>query len=166
MGIFSIPIIEGDILNSKETIICQQVNCMGVMGSGLAKHIYTKWPNVKKSYHQYCNMLPVDKLLGTVNLVGVGNCRFVANIFGQVNYGNRKDKVYTDYIALTKGLIIIKNELIDMSKDTLAIPYKIGCGLANGDWIRVYRIINEVFYSYEDRVNIYKFDNISNRKEK
>lgn len=36
----------GDILKSKADIICQQVNCKGAMGAGLAKQIKEKYPKV------------------------------------------------------------------------------------------------------------------------
>lgn len=52
----SIKIISGDILTNlptnKEVYICQQVNCRGVMGAGLALKIRRKWPVV---YQQYVN---------------------------------------------------------------------------------------------------------------
>lgn len=44
----TIEIIEGNILDYKEDIIVQQVNCRGVMGSGLAKQIMNKYPSVSK----------------------------------------------------------------------------------------------------------------------
>lgn len=34
-----IKIIQGDLLEAKENIIAHQVNCKGVMGSGVAKQI-------------------------------------------------------------------------------------------------------------------------------
>jgi len=37
-----IKIINGNILDAKETFICHQVNCQGVMGAGLAKAIRNK----------------------------------------------------------------------------------------------------------------------------
>jgi O-acetyl-ADP-ribose deacetylase (regulator of RNase III) len=42
--------INKDILSVENGIICQQVNCMGVMGAGLAKKIAQKYPIVKKEY--------------------------------------------------------------------------------------------------------------------
>lgn len=51
-------IIYGDILDITEGIICQQVNCMGVMGSGLAKQIKYKYPRV---YYEYSNYLKNKK---------------------------------------------------------------------------------------------------------
>lgn len=41
-----IEIIEHDLLMLDCDIICHQVNCQSVMGSGIAKQIKTKYPNV------------------------------------------------------------------------------------------------------------------------
>lgn len=44
-----------------------------------------------------------------------------------------------------------------MAKDlklTVCMPYKIGCGIANGDWETVENIIAKVFEDYE--VTLYK----------
>jgi O-acetyl-ADP-ribose deacetylase (regulator of RNase III) len=49
-----VNIVDGDILNAKENIICHQVNCQGVMGSGLAKQIKNKYPNVYAKYKKFC----------------------------------------------------------------------------------------------------------------
>ena len=37
-------IIEGNLLEAPERIIVHQTNCMGVMGSGIAKQIKAKYP--------------------------------------------------------------------------------------------------------------------------
>lgn len=47
-----IEYIKGNILNVTEGIIVQQVNCMGVMGAGLAKQIKDKWPNIYNDYKE------------------------------------------------------------------------------------------------------------------
>ncbi|WP_411668007.1 hypothetical protein [Bacillus subtilis] len=38
-----IKIIQGDLLEAKENIIAHQVNCKGVMGSGIALQIKKKY---------------------------------------------------------------------------------------------------------------------------
>lgn len=37
---------------------------------------------------------------------------------------------------------------------SIAIPYGIGCGIANGDWNEVYKIIEKIFEDYN--VTLYK----------
>ena len=50
-----IEYIKGDIRDTDCKVIAHGVNCQGVMGSGVAKALYEKWPEVKKSYLKYCN---------------------------------------------------------------------------------------------------------------
>lgn len=39
---------------------------------------------------------------------------------------------------------------------SIAIPFKIGCGIANGEWYRVEEIINKAFKGYQ--VTLYKLE--------
>lgn len=147
-----IQIVEGDILSSNEHIVAQQVNCRGVMGAGLAKQIRNKYPIVYDEYNNLCNRFSnKNNLLGQVQFIKVDRNQIVANIFGQLDFG--RGKVYTDYDALRKGLLEIKEQasVLDYS---VAIPYGIGCGLAGGNWEFVYKMIDEVFADYE--VTIYR----------
>lgn len=85
--------IDGDILSEpkqgERIIICQQVNCAGVMGAGLAKQIRAKYPVVYSEYQKYLHELTTQKLLllGRVSYVRVADNVAIANIFGQDGYG-------------------------------------------------------------------------------
>jgi len=153
-----IKIINGNILNAKEKTICHQVNCMGVMGGGLAKQIKNKYP---EAYREYIWILKhFGKQLGHCQLVVCHDGRIIANLFGQDGFGT--DKRYTDYDYLKQSFL----DLLDQTKKyhliinnekhplNIAIPYNIGCGLGGGDWNTVYKIIEEVFEYYD--VTIYK----------
>ena len=63
-------------------IICQQVNCCGVMGAGLAKAIMDKFPIVKQKFDEQYILSTTDKnkdynchynQLGTYNLICLDN---------------------------------------------------------------------------------------------
>lgn len=131
----------GNIVESNETYICHQVNCQNVMGAGVAKALYEKWPSVKVEYHNFCrkHRTPAD-LLGTYQLVSVDEDKRVINIFGQLEFGRSKTTVYTDYAALEKVFAAICQ--LDGS---FAFPHGIGCGLANGDWNIVYSLLEKYF---------------------
>ena len=146
-----IRIVVGNIVDSNETYICHQVNCQNAMGAGVAKALYEKWPLVKSEYHEFCgkHCAPVE-LLGAHQLVSVGDDKWVINIFGQLEFGRNKNKVYTDYVALEKVFAAISQ--LDGS---FAFPFGIGCGLANGDWNIVYSLI-EKYFSDKDVV-LYSF---------
>ena len=65
-------VVMGDILCATTGYICHQVNCRNVMGSGVAKSIYTKYPEVKSEYHRFCSLAksPYD-LLGQAQIVPI-----------------------------------------------------------------------------------------------
>lgn len=133
-------IIEKDIFEAGPGVIAHQVNCHGVMGAGIAFQIKSKLPLAYVHYAEACADGP-DGLLGKCQIVSVGNDRFVANLFGQRDYGS--DSVQTDYAALEKALATAY-KFADESECSLYIPWKIGCGLAGGDWDVVSEIIDRV----------------------
>ena len=154
-----INFINGNILNATEDIICHQVNCKGVMGSGLAKQIKDKYPECYQAYKEFLQIYKPNKALGKSQIVPCNDGKFVVNIYGQLNYGI--DKQHTDYKALWNGLDSVANAVININKyknKTVAIPYGIGCGLGGGDWNIVYAIIQEIFDSYGCDVTIYKLN--------
>ena len=73
--------------------------------------------------------------------------KIICNMFSQMS------DFTTDYPAMTKALTTIK----DMAKDlglSVSMPYKIGCGIADGKWEIVEQIIADVFDDYE--VTLYR----------
>lgn len=148
-------VIYGDILNSNADVIVHQVNCQGVMGKGLAKQIREAYPEVYEQYLYLCKEYKdygckTHELLGMTEIVRVGFNRFVANLFAQEYYGSGK-KCYTDYDALRKCLATVNSEF---AGKVVAVPYKLGCGLAGGNWDIVSKIIEETLT--DCRVKIYR----------
>ena len=154
--------IAGNILEVESGIICHQVNCKGVMGAGLAKEIAIKYPIVLTQYKDYCKRSNSDKnLLGKVLIspisydLNYNPILVVANIFGQFSYGT--DKVQTDYEALKTGF----KQILHISESfnlNVYIPYKIGCGLAGGDWATVKSILLEIFSNTKSKCFIIKYN--------
>lgn len=143
---FNSNVIEltGDALANDCDLLCHQVNLQGVMGGGIAASIARKFPNVEKIYSNYPN-----KALGEVCFAQTD--RFViANCFSQtMNFD-------TDYSALEKCLDQVVKFLKDNNMNSVAIPYKYGCGIANGDWNTVKNIFVEKLRGFT--LKIYKLD--------
>ena len=136
-----------DLLKSDADFICHQVNCMGVMGSGIAKSIALEWPEVKSSYVRLCKLLRPEELLGRHQRVEVPSGQTIVNIFGQLNFGRDPNVVYTDYDALKKAFSDLRSFLRE--SDKVAFPYKFGCGLAHGDWAKVESMIVQHFVDFD-----------------
>lgn len=144
------------LLRREVDVLMHCCNCQNTFGAGIAKEIKNKIPEA------YLADIEAYKsrrsgLLGTFSAGGG-----VYNLYGQLRYGRG---VQIDYIAFSEAL---RSALIDASSNTpkrtkVAIPYKIGCGLAGGDWARVSRIIE--ICSLGLGVDIILYD-ISGRAEK
>ena len=134
-----IRVEKGDLLNKKYTIFCHQVNCKGVMGSGIAKQIKNKYPEVYEEY------ISVEKpILGFIQPVFTRDGRICINMFAQDGYG--RDKRYTDYTAFKNCLTALKGFINDhhvKAEVPVAFPYMIGCGLGGGDWYLIYGILKD-----------------------
>ena len=148
--------VKGNLLDSDCDYICHQVNCQGVMGSGIAKQIRERWPFVFTSYQNYCSrhLGPSNDLLGNIWGVRIDDSRWVVNMFSQDNFGYDGSR-FTSYDAFAKCLTAIRNRL--SQNVTIGFPKNIGCGLGGGNWKVISALIEEILgKDYE--VYIYEYD--------
>jgi O-acetyl-ADP-ribose deacetylase (regulator of RNase III) len=152
-----IMIVRGDILECTEDIICHQVNTFGAMGGGLAWQISQKYPKANADYEKFAKYYGNDagNLLGRVNFSEDIDWKIIANMFSQ-------HEMTTDYVALRGCLQTVKMLACSMDK-TVALPYNLGCGIADGDWNTVYEIIEEILSDYG--ATIYKLKEERNESE-
>ena len=159
----AVKVIDGDLFTTDAKYICHQVNCQGKMGSGVARQIREKYPTVYRWYKARCaegarekERLGVSKapLLGQVQMVykedyPVGksdiDSQAICNLFSQDQYGYN-GKRFTDYAAFEKCLLQLRK--LVPAGETIAMPYKIGCGLGGGNWNVVYGIIEKILGPY------------------
>ena len=158
-----IEIVNGDLLKADLPVIAHQTNCLGVMGAGIAKSIKNKWNNVFIQYKSLCtNVIDKHNLLGKIQLCATDDTpiKYIVNLFGEYSftesvapYENR----HTDYNALRNALTVLKEKLVFLDFDKVGIPYKLGCGLAGGDWDGVvYPMLQEIFNDNTITLYIYK----------
>lgn len=138
-----VKIIQGDLLSLKDGILVHQVNCRGVMGSGIALSIRNKYPKAFTDYTSFvANTTFAESLLGNVNFSKVTEDLIVANLFGQLNYG--LSGVFTDYAALEKGLTTVRDFAVSEGLH-VGIPFGIGCVRGGADWNIVHKMIETIF---------------------
>lgn len=132
-------IINGDIFDSDAVAILHQVNCMGVMGSGVAKQVKRKFPLVYFEYKRLCDEHKDDPapLMGVVQVCEVDDKKYIVNLFAQKKFG-RDGTCYTDYNALRICLNRV-NQLF--AGRAVALPYMMSCVRGGGDWNVVSNII-------------------------
>lgn len=140
-------ILNGDLFKTPFEIIAHQVNCQGVMGSGVAKQIREKFPWAYEGYMAALEQNGADYMFGKSQIVWQ-NEHTIFNIFSQYNYGY-DGKQYTNYKALDTAfreaiLHYRDNDADDVKQIPIAIPYKIGCDRGGGDWDTVKQILEKI----------------------
>ena len=141
--------VKGNLLDSDCDYICHQVNCQGVMGSGVAKQIRERWPEVydayRERYEQHDRIgIPTEDMLGDVEAIYIDDGdqeRYVVNMYSQHSYGY-DDHRYTSYDAFADCLSQI-SAFVPYGY-TIGFPKNIGCGLGGGNWKVISALIEEI----------------------
>lgn len=136
-----IQIVTGDLLEATEQYIAHQCNCVTNTAAGLAYYLFRKYPHSNVYFFRTSHSTP-----GTIQVCGDGvNNRYVINMYSQYYPGGAWDDFENDHYELRKDYF--KNCLSEISKipniQSIAFPYKIGCGIAGGKWEDYLEMLNE-----------------------
>ena len=147
-----VRIVDGDLFAARDVdIIAHQVNCQGVMGSGVALQVRKLFPDVFDGYKSLCAI--ADKALTGKKFL-LGHTQFIeaphqdrhvwiANMFAQFNFGYDGAQ-YTDYAAFRSCLRSLRNLALTCTacgQARIGMPFKIGCDRGGADWETVYSMI-------------------------
>lgn len=150
----TITYITKDITTVERGIIAHGCNAQGVMGSGVAKFLHNKYPQIFEWYGKLCGMYKSagneDKLLGEVDFVTINDNLIIANCFTQHLYGYNGTK-FARPDAIRESLEAV---MYVASEDHPPMPVyipKIGAGRGGLDWeTEVKPIIDELSTQYPD----------------
>ena len=120
---------KGDLFKTDINHIVHGCNCMGVMGSGVAKIVKDQYPEAYAQYlkkHQKTGLI-----LGEIQFINSNN-KIIINAMTQDGYGKTSDR-YANYEAIAQVFEKINDYFYLISDGVIAMPM-IGAGLANGDW--------------------------------
>lgn len=139
-----ISYVSGDLIQYfKEDVrlvaIMHCVNCIGYMGTGVAKDVRDNLSGVYTKYRQYIrdNQSP----LGDALLTSVGrdlkidtDSKIVINLFGQKAIGRTQRQI--NYGAIGLSLFKASEAISELHKEPICIgvPWKMGCVNAGGNW--------------------------------
>lgn len=140
---------KGDLLDTPTKFLMHGCNGQGVMGSGVALAVKTRWPQAFKEYHEYCfdadGNLEED-LLGSVQYSDVDNKSHVlVNAITQEYFGVGKQARYTAIVRCSEMVWEDYLSNLPVHERVIAIP-KIGCGLGGLKW----EIVEELLLEMEE----------------
>jgi O-acetyl-ADP-ribose deacetylase (regulator of RNase III) len=147
-----IEITRGDILQADTDAVVNTVNCVGVMGRGIAAQFKKKFEANFKLYKQSCDsgyLRPGIMLVYDSNKLL--NPRFIIN-FPTKDHWRANSKLED----IATGLVTLVEEVRSRNIQSIAIP-PLGCGLGGLDWNVVRPMIEQAFAVLPDvRVLLYE----------
>jgi len=132
-------IIDGDILDCKEKHIAHQVNALMINrnghAAGVAAVIFKKFPTSDIYKRNAVDATYLIKLGGVIKRLDLQKKKTIYNIVGQLKPGY-PDKLGddSDIFRLRGFSQALKSIHAEIGEEPIAMPYKIGCGLAGGNW--------------------------------
>jgi O-acetyl-ADP-ribose deacetylase (regulator of RNase III) len=128
-----IEIVTGDLFAAKEKYLCHQCNCVTNKAAHLSKDVFKHYPYADI----YSGRVDPNKP-GTIDVKGNGqDQRYIINLLGQYFPGKPKYP-----LSSLDGFLVREKYfhqcLLRIAKienlESVAFPWRIGCGAAGGDW--------------------------------
>lgn len=137
---------KSDIFQANVEAIVNPVNCVGVMGAGLALAFKQRFPENFKQYQQACK----------TQVLKIGKC-FVCKDGSQyiINFPTKNHwKQPSQYKFIEKGLVDLIQIVQEKGIKSIAIP-ALGAGLGGLDWVIVKNMIETAFKDSDVEVVVY-----------
>lgn len=148
-----IKIIKGNLFNSQCDIITNAVNCVGIMGAGIAKAFADKYPKMYDEYKEFCKN---KKYKLGMPVIHCTDNRLICNfptMFYPGSLANRE--------AIQNGLFYLKGLLDGLNqKDNskyISIAFcALGCGIGRFSFEDLKNMIENIFQDYEGLIEVYE----------
>jgi len=136
----------GNVVEASEDIICHGCNAQGAMGSGVAKAIRDKWPEVYDKYRDVYFKQGLNLGDCVLGFPKDDKTKIIGNLITQKEFGTYQRQV--NYCAISKSLEKMMFVLGKLNSN-IAIP-RIGAGLGGGDW----NIIESILIDFEKMYDV------------
>lgn len=131
---------QGNLLEEDAEAIVNTVNCVGVMGKGIALQFKQAFPENFQQYKKACNAKEVQPgRMFTVPTGKLFNPKYIIN-FPTKRHWRDKSKIED----IQTGLKALVAEVQQLGITSIAIP-ALGCGNGGLDWVEVKPLIESAF---------------------
>jgi O-acetyl-ADP-ribose deacetylase (regulator of RNase III) len=123
----------GDMFECDIKILVNPVNCVGVMGKGLALTFKSRYPTMFTQYKNTC--LRKELIPGKLHIWTDNSGIQIINFPTKIHWRDP-----SQYSYIESGLIALRNFLIQLEPTSIAIP-PLGCGLGGLKWDKVKQML-------------------------
>ncbi|WP_394151529.1 macro domain-containing protein [Vibrio maritimus] len=142
--------VTGNIFDSKRQTIVNAVNCVGVMGAGIALEYRFRYPEMYEKYQQFCEVQSLD--IGKLWIYKADANRWV------LNFPTKKDwKHPTKEEYLHQGLTKFVDEYKSKNVESVAFPL-LGADRGGLGQDKSVRILEQYLSDLDIPVDIYHYD--------
>ena len=138
--------VNGDMFQPTYDAIVNTVNCVGVMGKGLALSFKQKYPDNFIAYRQFC----AQHKLKPGNLFIYGTSPIIINLATKDHWRNPSQMKYVIDGANNLATWLQSHPQVK----TIAVP-KLGCGCGGLNWSEVQLVLNDALKNVPQNVYIY-----------
>ena len=136
-----------NIFKSKSTALVNTVNCVGVMGAGIAKEFKLRFPEMFKDYVKKCNTNEIR--IGKLDIYKINDRKIIIN-FPTKDHWKYPSKL--EYIE--KGLIDFVKNYKSWNIISIAFP-QLGCGKGGLKWNDVKYLMKEYLIDLDINIEVY-----------
>lgn len=147
-----IKVVKGNILEAEVEALVNTVNCVGIMGKGIALQFKHAYPDNFKEYKNACDRgeIKLGKMFVVPNNIS-DKLKYIINLPTK-DHWKSKSKLND----LEKGLLDLKKEVERLNISSIAIP-PLGCGSGGLRWVDVLPLIRGVMQSLRN-VDVYIYE--------
>ena len=143
-----IRFVRGNLLDSEAEALVNAVNCVGVMGKGIALEFKKRYPEVFKQYALGCRNGAWHP--GDVWAIRSGEVKWIVHAFTKGHW--REKSQLTDIVDCARYIaLFVKTSKVK----SIAIP-ALGCGNGGLPWPAVKQILEEALGDVRADVEIYE----------
>lgn len=146
-----IKYVEGDFFDYEADIRINTVNCVGVMGAGVALMFKNKFPDMFKDYHKACKENKVSP--GTPHLweeINLFSSLIIINFPTKIHWKNPSEYKYVE-----DGLVWLRKFLLDKENSTVTLP-ALGCGHGGLEWKKVKYLIEKYLGDLDTKILVFE----------
>jgi len=137
-----IKVLIGDLFTSKAQTLVNTVNCVGIMGKGIALQFKNRFPDMFRDYEERCRHKEVK----------LGRPYLYSTMFSQniLNFPTKDHwRSVTNLADIERGLQYLHNHYKEWGITSMAIP-PLGCGEGQLEW----RIVGPTLYRFLSSMDI------------
>jgi O-acetyl-ADP-ribose deacetylase (regulator of RNase III) len=142
----TVEITSGDLFASGCRVLVNPVNCVGVMGAGLAREFRQRYPLMFAEYQNWCTtgaLAPGQPMMWSGQLVDI--------ICFPTKRHWRQPSQISDIVS---GLVTLRQLIVEQQLPSLALP-ALGCGLGGLAWPVVEQLCQQYLGGLDIPIKLY-----------